>query len=262
MEPLTSPILPGAEPYFARGGATGCLVLHGFTASPSEVRWLAGHLAGAGHTVYAPRLPGHGTAFRDLSRFLWTDWYAGALDGYHLLRASCERVFVVGHSMGGLLALLLAASVPLDGVAALAVPIILRGGSLDYAGLLKYVMPYTDQTDRGDFPALVRAEQERRSEPVLGRVRYERWSTAAVAELVKLAKVTHEHLPQVQTPLLLLYSTDDRTVPISNMGVIAAGVGSTVIEQHTLSGSDHILPQDAQRETVFQLVADFVGRMG
>ena len=53
------------------GGDVGCLVLHGFTATPSEVRWLAEHLAGQGHTVYAPRLAGHGTTPEALARTRW-----------------------------------------------------------------------------------------------------------------------------------------------------------------------------------------------
>lgn len=224
------------------------------------MRWLAEHVAGEGHTVYAPRLPGHGTNYRDLSRTRWTDWYAGALDGYHLLRGCCERVFVVGHSMGGLLALLLAANVAVAGAAAMATPVMLRGRSLDYAQWLKYILPYTDQTDRGDLPERIRAEQARRGESIVGRVRYDRWSTAGVAELVRLAHVTRVNLPAVAVPLLLIYSSDDRTVPLENLSLIAGAVGSAVVEQHTLSGSDHILPQDSQRETVFQLVADFVKR--
>src|SRR4030095_16396304 len=96
-------IMPGAEPYFHRGGKVGCLCLHGFTASPAEVKWFAQHLAAEGYTVYAPRLAGHGTRPQDLARTRWTDWYASASDGYHLLRQQCEKVFVCGMSMGGLL---------------------------------------------------------------------------------------------------------------------------------------------------------------
>ena len=51
----------GAEPFAADGGPVGVLVCHGFTGSPRTVRPWAEHLAAAGLTVRAPRLPGHGT---------------------------------------------------------------------------------------------------------------------------------------------------------------------------------------------------------
>jgi carboxylesterase len=253
-------MMQGAEPFLFPGNSIGCLVLHGFTASPAEVRWLGAHLAGRGWTVHGPRLAGHGTDYRHLARMRWEDWYASALDGYHLLKGMCGRVFVMGHSMGGLLALLLAANLPVDGVVALAAPVQFNSRAVAYASRAKYLRPFTDQTDRSPLLAVVRAEQARRGEPVLGRVRYNIWSTGAVGELYRLAQQTDACLPGIRAPLCLIYSKGDRTVPLANQAYIAGRVGSAQVEQHTLSNSDHILVQDNERETVFRLAADFVSR--
>lgn len=251
---------PGAEPFYHRGNATGCLCLHGFMASTAEVRWLGVHLAQQGTTVYAPRLPGHGTHYRDMSRMRWRDWYNAALDGYHILRQQCERVFVAGLSMGGMLALLLGASVPVAGLAVMASPVVFSRRRLAYARWFKYVVPYTRQPDRSNLPQLIREEQARRGEPVLGRVRYDEWSTAAVAELYTLSQVVRASLPQVTAPLLLIYSEADQTVPRENAAIIARQVGSKEVEQHLLRTSEHILTQHVERETVYALVADFIAR--
>jgi carboxylesterase len=72
-------IMPGAEPFFYRGGSRGILLLHGFTATPAETRWLGQHLGGEGYTVFGPRTPGHGTDPHDLARYRWQDWYAAAI---------------------------------------------------------------------------------------------------------------------------------------------------------------------------------------
>jgi carboxylesterase len=252
--------MPGAEPFFHRGGSTGCLCLHGFSASPAEVRWLCLHLAQQGLTVYSPRLAGHGTHYRDLSRMRWSDWYHTALDGYHILRQQCEQVFVAGLSMGGMLALLLGASVPLDGLAVLAAPVVFRRRRMAAARYFKYIVPYTKQPDRSRLPALICEEQARRGEPVLGRVRYDAWSTGAVGELYTLAQVVRSRLPQVTAPLLLVYSEADQTVPIENAAIIAREVCSQIVEQHLLRNSEHILTQHVEREQVFALVADFIAR--
>lgn len=255
--PLPS-ILPGAEPVFFRGDATGCLCLHGFMASPSEVYWQAKYLAEQGYTVYAPRLPGHGGDHRTMARLRWQDWYNAALDGWHLLRGQCRQVFVIGHSMGGMLGLLLASSVAVDGLAVLAAPVIFRHRLMANANWFKFLRPFTDQSDKTHLGQLVREEQIRRGEPLHGRVRYDIWSTGAVYQLYTLAGVVQEHLPQVTTPLMLIYSQGDQTVTLESRDSILARVGSQHIQQHILQRSDHILTMDVERETVFQLVADFV----
>jgi carboxylesterase len=258
MTTLFPTIMTGAEPYFYRGGAAGVLVLHGFTASPAEPRWLGTHLAAQGMTVYIPRITGHGTDQRDIARMRWRDWYFAALDGYHVLRQQCEQVFVVGHSMGGVLALLVAAHTPVDAAVVLASPVQFRSRVMASAHLLKYVMPYTDQSGDSTLTETIRVEQVRRGEPVIGRVRYHIWSTAAVAQLYDLVNTARDVLPQVTAPLLLVYSEADTVVPLENAAIITAAVRSTVVEQHTVPNSDHILIQDHERDAVFQWVSAFI----
>lgn len=253
-----APYLPGAEPFFFPGGDTGCLCLHGFTASPAEVRWLGEHLRDCGHTVYGQRLAGHGTDPTHLARTTWQDWYASALDGYHLLRQVCQSVVVIGHSMGGLLALLLAAEVQIAGVAALAAPLRFSSRLMARANLMKYPLPYTNQPDQSSLPQIIRDEQARRGEPARGRVRYDRWSTAAVAQLFELSRRAESQLSQVTAPLLLIYSRGDVTAVVEQSDAIASGVSSPTIQRHILDHSGHILTQDVEREQVFTWVADFV----
>lgn len=253
-------IMPGAEPYFQQGGEAGCLLLHGFAASPAELRWLGEHLAAAGHTVYIPRLPGHGSDYRDMARVRWRDWYLAALDGLHLLRGHCRQVVTVGHSMGGLLGLLLGAAGLPDALVVIAGPMYAEARMMPYTRWLKHVLRYSDQTDKSPLAAIIRAEQERRGETVRGRVRYDLWSTSAVAELYALMRRTWMHLPEVQAPLLLVYSATDPTVALRSRDAIAQGVSSKVIEQKTLERGGHIIPQDVAREEAFAAIAGFIRR--
>jgi carboxylesterase len=251
-------IMQGAEPFFHRGGDVGILCLHGFTANPSEVRWLGSALAGRSFTVLGTRAAGHGTHPHDLARTHWQDWYASAQDGVHVLRAQCRAVYVVGHSMGGLLALLLAGDGLIDAASVLASPIELP--TLAMSRWFRYLRPFTDQPDTSGLIDIIRAEQARRNEEVIGRVRYDQWSTAAVYQLYLVAEAARAALPNVQAPLQLIYSLGDKTVPAAHMARVATGVRSRVIERHTLQTSGHILPQDSERETVFTQVGDFFAR--
>ena len=75
-----------AEPFFISGGKTGCLLIHGFTGTPKEMRMLGDFLAAEGYTVLAPRLFGHATAPADMARARWADWVASVEDGMNLLK--------------------------------------------------------------------------------------------------------------------------------------------------------------------------------
>src|SRR2546425_12707304 len=90
--------LPGSRPL-------GCLLVHGFTGTPEEMRPLGEALAARGFPVYAVRLAGHGTDVADLARTRWTDWFASVEAGVARLRASTERPPGAGMSLGRLPAL-------------------------------------------------------------------------------------------------------------------------------------------------------------
>ena len=123
MPPLD--LIPGAEPFFYTGTPVGCLLLHGFTATPNEVRPLGEALAAEGYTVLGPRLTHHGSDPGDMTRSRWHDWYLSALDGWHILRDTCAQIVPIGISMGGATALLLAARQPVTAVVSMSAPIYL-----------------------------------------------------------------------------------------------------------------------------------------
>ncbi len=256
--------MDGAQPFFYRGGGIGCIITHGFMASPAEVRWLGDHLGRAGLSVLGVRVAGHGTHYRDMKRSRWNDWYASVLDAYYIMRAQCDLVFAIGHSMGGVLSLLLASDerTKIDGVVVLSSPFLLPKSVAQRAALTKAIIPYTDQTDRTDLPDVIRAEQARRGEPQVGRVRYDKWATAAVPQFFALVAETDKRLSQVTAPLLLVYAKGDDLALPPNMDYIAGKVGSKHIEKHLLDVGGHIITQDAAREDTFDLVREFVQRVG
>ena len=109
-------------------GDVGVVLVHGFTGTPYEMRFLGEQLADAGFRVHGLRLPGHGTRVRDLDATTWRDWADAVEDAFDALALSCRRVAVVGQSLGGLLALHLAGRRPdVAAVGSLATPLWLEG---------------------------------------------------------------------------------------------------------------------------------------
>lgn len=99
---------PAGQPFFYEGNDTGVLLIHGFTGTCGQMRPLGEALRGAGYTVMAPLLPGHGTSLEDMSRTSGGDWLHCVRDAYVSLEKMVERVVVCGLSMGGTLATILA----------------------------------------------------------------------------------------------------------------------------------------------------------
>ncbi len=118
----TIKLMKGAAPFYFPGNEIGCLVVHGFTGTPYEMRWLGQYLNQQGFTVHGPRLAGHTTTVDDMIRTTWREWYISVLAGYEMLRERCRKVFALGLSMGGALSLMLASREPVDGVVAMSSP--------------------------------------------------------------------------------------------------------------------------------------------
>ncbi len=245
--PLT--FLPGAEPFFFRGGAVGVLLTHGFTGAPREVRPVGEVLAAAGYTVLGPRLAHHGTRIEDMFRSRWQDWAASALDGYYLLRDQCETVFVGGLSMGGVLSLYIASQQPVAGVFAMSTPMRPLLDAMDwrsrYAGALGYVMPVSPKgpPSPGSDPA---------------HVSYPSYPVRAIAQLRALLQVTSALLPRVQAPALVIHSRGDTGVPAANLDYIYDHLGSADKDKLWLEHSGHIVTEGPERAPLFDRILRFV----
>jgi carboxylesterase len=245
-------LMRGAEPYYFRGGPVGALVIHGFTGSPKEMRPLAEALAGAGHTVLGLRLPQHGTFPDDMFRSTALDWQNAALDGYHLLRSHCESVFVIGLSMGGALALWLAAQQPLAGVVAMSTPSQPRLDSMGWqAPYAHWIGRFIRYLPKG--PDTV-SDPEQQAE----HVSYPAYPVRAIAPLRAVIQASIEALPRLTAPALLVHSHADATVAEANLHFIAEHIGATDKEILWLEHSGHVVTEEAEREVVFARVIAFV----
>lgn len=240
--------------------ALGCLLLHGFTATPHEVRPLAEALARDGVAVRAVRLAGHGTTVADLARTGWPDWLASAEAGLDALRRDVARVAVAGVSMGGLLALRLAATRPAD-VAAL----VLCAPALHLTDWRPRVLPYLRFVPgmRGRLAVMPKRGGRDIADPAARAASrsYDALPLPAVLSLLELQRAIRRDVPTVTQPALLLHGRNDRVVPVHSQQRLRAALGSRWIETHVLERSAHVLTEDFEREEVGRLAADFLARV-
>src|SRR5919108_165379 len=119
-----SQIIPTTEPFLLVGDSAkpACLLIHGFTGTPNEMRWMGEYLHQQGYSCLGLRLAGHATHPQDMIRSRWTDWTASVEDGYNLLCGLADTIFLVGLSMGGVLSLLMSTRLKVRGVISMSAP--------------------------------------------------------------------------------------------------------------------------------------------
>lgn len=245
------PVLPGAEPYRHDGGEVGVLLCHGFTGSPQSLRPWAEYLAERGLTVSLPLLPGHGTRWEDMQLTGWPDWYAEVDRELRALRDRCAQVFVAGLSMGGALALRLAAR---HGDAVSGVVVVNPANKVH--GLSAYALPVARHLVRSTKG--IASDIAKEGSVELG---YDRVPLHAAHSLRNFFRMVDGELPQVTQPLLLLRSPQDHVVPPADSARILGRVSSMDVREILLEQSYHVATLDHDADRIFEESHSFIGRL-
>jgi carboxylesterase len=229
------------------GSGPAALCLHGLTGTPWEIRQPAEALAERGFACLGPELPGHGSTPRVLGSTSRKAWLDTVLASYDRLAETHARVYVVGLSLGGVLALSLCQRRPVSGAVVLAAPIELsRAVRVAVRVLGPFVRSIAKTSDIRDPEALARHPG------------YKRMPLGAVRELMRLQREVERDLDRVAAPLRLIYSRGDRTVNFADAERIRSRVSSPQPELVTLEESGHVMPVDLERKRVAREVGDFL----
>ena len=245
------PLLSGAEPFSHDGGPVGALVIHGFTGSPKSMRPWAEHLAAAGLTVRLPRLPGHGSDWRDMSVTRWADWYGAVDAAFAELSERCADVFVMGLSMGGSLALRLAEQhgPAVRGLILVNPAVHSENRAMLLLPVLKTVVPSL----KGIINDIAKPGQDEGG--------YDRMPLKALHSLNQAWLQVKADIGKVDQPLLLFHSLQDHVVEPSNTAWILGHVASSDVEDRALPDSFHVATLDHDAPAIFAGSLDFIHRL-
>lgn len=235
MTPDASPFRLGA----LGGAGPALLCLHGLTGTPYEVRPPAEALAERGFACVGPVLPGHLESPELLAVTRREEWVEAALGAFDALAKTHARVYLLGLSLGGLLALAVAARRPAAGLVVLAAPLrlspwvrwsvpLLAG----WLGSLPKTPAIADPAARARHPG------------------YPRMPLRAVRELLRLQGEVAEDLGLVRAPTQLIFSRGDPTVPVRNAELIAGRIGSSECRIEYLDRSAHVITVDLEQTEV------------
>ena len=204
--------------------------------------------------MLAVRLAGHATTPEDMSRQTKEDWYDSVRDGYAFLSHLASDIAVVGHSMGGCLALSLAAEKKITRIVTLAAAIDINPGiGIEF-------LPPREKCRDVFFPKARRHITGADIPPVVNQT-YRTMPLVAIHELLAIIEHTKQVLPQITEPALIMQSIGDKTVKPCSAEYIFDNLGSLDKEIVWLEKSGHLLPIDCEREKVFAETADFLAKI-
>jgi carboxylesterase len=238
-------IRPGCQPFSFDGGPVGVLMVHGFTGSPASMRPVGEWLASQDLSVEGVRLPGHGTNIEDLRTQRWTGWVDEAARGLGALRERCRTVVTFALSMGGCVALALAAARrrDLDGLA-LANPYVFDARLLALPVGRRFI-----RTAKGVVNDIAKPGQD--------EIGYPRMPVLAIVEMSAMMKMVRAVLPQIRQPIVVFRSATDHVIPHSNAQKVLARIGSERKELVDCPNSYHVVTLDHDAPLVRERVLEF-----
>lgn len=256
-----SPAASAAAAWSAPGSGArariGIVLVHGFTGSPVSLRPLAELLAGRGFAVELPRLPGHGTTWREMLPTRYDDWRGEVVRVSRLLAGRTDKVVLVGLSMGGTLALDVASS----GEVAPAGVVAINAQILDRRGIVVKLGPWLEKV----FPVVPAAAAGLRSndiaKPGAGEQAYGWVPSAAGNSLLRALPRVRSQLDKLTCPVLIAYSKQDHSVSPENSRRLLGLVRSTDLTELVLERSYHVATLDYDLELIEERVTSFADRV-
>lgn len=224
----------------------GCLCIHGFTGNPSEVEPLVNHLKK--HTnwhIAVPTLPGHGESL-ELKGVNYNQWIEHAEQELKKLLETCDTVYVVGFSMGGLIASYLAVHYPIQ-------KLILLSAAAYYVNPKQLAVDIVDMIKdsfRGKLKEnelYIRYMRKIKETPI-----------AATLQFRKLVASIKPMLNRVSIPTLIAQGESDGVVPPRSAQYLYETIGTPYKKLVFIKESKHLICHCNERERLFHEIVNFL----
>jgi len=220
------------------------VLVHGFSATPREMRPLGEALLEHGYAALGVRLPGHGTSPEDLSTRSYREWVATVKAALNIAATRTPRVYAAGISTGALALLAASREFTHDGMVLMAPFLRLHHPLAPFVWLLRHLLPY----------------ETRQIEAELTPFYYARRPLKAIHQLMQLIAEVRRLLPQLDSPALVLASEGDKTADHRSAIRLFERLGSSEKKlelfgeevPHTMLGDDN-----PRRNEVIQVCLEF-----
>jgi carboxylesterase len=249
MDRKNPTIMPGAGPFYFEGNKIGIVMIHGGGGGTcSDLKPLAEDLhKKGGYTISVPLLPGYGSSPVNLKKTPISKWKYTLNKELIALTDKCEKIIMGGHSMGGVLTLLLASNNNLDGIFTISAPAGIQRFLFHLVPIFKIFVKYYS----------IDSEQFRKD--TNGKwVGYDRIPLNIATKMKKLMREMKESLPKVNCPALLFQGRLDSDVKKNSMDYIFNNINSKNKKKIWLDNNDHTILESPDHNRIVSELLNFI----
>jgi len=228
----------------------GIYIIHGFTNTTYETKELAKYLGELGFYTKANNLPGHGTTPEDCNRVKFTDWMEFTEQGVAEMSSRCDNVYVIGISMGSVLALHLSSIFPINAAVFASTVLEFKEyfSTRILTPLFHRIVPFREK--KLSYPKAIRDKFD-----YLG---YKVWPISAVNEMRKLTNKVQKELSKIKCPALVIHSAKDMLSPQSNISLVYDNISSEIKEKFIVNRANHnLFVYSPDQELIFQKINSY-----
>ncbi|HLO10878.1 MAG TPA: alpha/beta fold hydrolase [Pseudoneobacillus sp.] len=224
----------------------GCLCIHGFTGAPYEVEPLVDFLEKRTDWVLrVPTLPGHGETLQ-LKGISYKQWLVHAENELNWLLDKCEIVYIIGFSMGGLIASYLATKYPIHKLVLLSA----AAYYINFKQLAVDIKEMFKDTIKGNLSSnelFLRYKKKITATPI-----------GATVQFRKLVTEVRPILSEVKTPTFIAQGESDGIVPMKSAQYLYEHIGANRKEILYIPDSKHHICHCNQNELLFENILSFL----
>ncbi len=249
----------GKTKYFDIDKAKNCVIaIHGFSSSPKEVEQLALFLNENNLSVHTPRLAGHGIVPEELKEKKWEDWYKSVSRAIVIASLQYKKIYIVGFSTGGLLALLSTKKYYKEFVGLVCINAALHLNDLRIKTLVPAISFWNDIVK-------VFGENDYTKEyvdnfPENPEINYNKHYIDAIEQLSLLMKRTRKSLHKIRKPILIIQGKDDPIVNPSSAHEIYENIESRYKSLKIIDASNHVIIIGEKTKELFTDILDFISQ--
>jgi len=244
-------VIKGGEGFYLEGNKNCAMLIHGGGGgTAADMRELGNYInKNIGYSVFAPLLPGFGTNEKELYNIQINDWFNALDQWFSELKEEFNKIFLIGHSMGGVFALYLSSKYTKDvnAIVSISAPTKFKGFLIKLIPIVKIFIKYWKVNDIEEFQKISNGIW----------VGYERIPLNLIPKFKKLIKITNSQLNKITAPILIIQGKNDQIVPKSSPIKIYNEVSSKIKRIEWLDAKHEILFSDVKME-LFKIISDFI----
>lgn len=220
------------------------LIIHGFAGGTYDEEQLANYLElNRYFDVFQFTLPGHD---KNLSKVEHQEWIAASANQIEwLIKNGYNRIYLIGHSMGGVIATYLACRYKQVKKIVLAAP------AFHYLNVIK------DELNVGESLKIApKIIKDYGSDEIIARIL--KLNVSVLKEFMDLVKDYYEYPKELTCKLLILQGKSDNLIPVSSSEYVYEKAKSKDKELVLLEDVTHDIFRAENKEEIFKIVEKFL----